>query len=294
MTMKTIAKLILLSALATVAACGKSAGPDGSASAGSSTEGFFFKQEFNYNLTSNPVVEVPVVRLGTQGDLTVQVTATGASEFTVPGEVVIKDGDRMGTLAVTYDPSKLSFNQLYQVALAIKDYTSLYGFQNATLTIEKPTSYYKYGAGTIVEDWWGEQEDKDMYAREFAEDVLQCYLPDCWGHDSGAGYPVQNYVFYWNTKTNQVYVPFQFMGCEDWCIADQGAIACMFGGPDHQEGSAEWRAFIDNYYKTCPYPQPHYDPAKKAFYLSDSAACSPADGSVAYGTPGRPDVFTLE
>ena len=222
MTMKTIAKLILLSALATVAACGKSAGPDGAASAGSSTEGFFFKQEFNYNLTSNPVVEVPVVRLGTQGDLTVQVTATGASEFTVPGEVVIKDGDRMGTLAVTYDPSKLSFNQLYQVALAIKDYTSLYGFQNATLTIEKPTSYYKYGAGTIVEDWWGEQEDKDMYAREFAEDVLQCYLPDCWGHDSGAGYPVQNYVFYWNTKTNQVYVPFQFMGCEDWCIADPG------------------------------------------------------------------------
>ena len=152
MTMKTIAKLILFSALAAVAACGKNDVPGG-ASTGSSTEGFFFKQEFNYNLTSNPVVEVPVVRLGTQGDLTVQVTATGASEFTVPGEVVIKDGDRMGTLAVTYDPARLNFNQLYEVALAIKDYTSLYGFQNATLTIEKPTSYYKYGAGTIVEDW---------------------------------------------------------------------------------------------------------------------------------------------
>ena len=235
-----------------------------------------------------------MVRLGTQGDLTVQVTATGASEFTVPGEVVIKDGDRMGTLEVTYDPSRLSFNQLYEVALAIKDYTSLYGFQNATLTIEKPTSYYKYGAGTIVEDWWGEQDDKDMYAREFAEDVLQCYLPDCWGHDSGAGYPVQNYVFFWNTKTNKVYVPFQFMGCEDWCIADQGAIACKFGGPGYKEGSAEWMAYIDNVYASHAYPQPHYDPAKKAFYLSDSAACSPADGTVAYGSPGHPDIFYLE
>ena len=295
--MKTITRLILLSALAVFASCKDDEGMGGgSASSGSSTEGFFFKQAFNYNLTSDPVVEVPVVRLGTEGDLTVEVAASGASEFTVPSEVVIKSGDRMGTLAVTYDPSKLSFNQVYEIALSIKDYTSIYGYQNATVTIEKPTSYYKYGAGTIVEDWWGEQEDKEMFVREYAENVLQCYLPQCWGHDSGGPdkYPVQDYVFFWNTKTNKVYVPFQFMGCEDWCIADQGAIACKFGGPGYKEGSAEWRSYIDTYYTTCAYPQPHYDPEKKAFYLSDSAACSPADGSVAYGTPGRPDVFTLE
>ena len=133
-----------------------------------------------------------------------------------------------------------------------------------------------------------------MFVREYAENVYQCYLPECWGHDSGAGYPVQDYVFFWNTKTNKVYVPFQFMGCEDWCIADQGAIACMFGGPGYKEGSADWMAYIDKVYATHTYPQPHYDPAKKAFYLSDSAACSPADGSVSYGTPGRPDVFYLE
>ena len=195
---------------------------------------------------------------------------------------------------MTYDPKSLTFNETYELDITISDFKSIYGYQKVHVIIEYPTSYFEFGTGTIFEDWWGEQEDKTMFVREYAENVYQCYLPECWGHDSGAGYPVQDYVFFWNTKTNKVYVPFQFMGCEDWCIADQGAIACMFGGPDHQEGSAEWRAFIDNYYKTCPYPQPHYDPAKKAFYLSDSAACSPADGSVAYGTPGRPDVFYLE
>ena len=191
-------------------------------------------------------------------------------------------------------PKSLTFNETYELDITISDFKSIYGYQKVHVIIEYPTSYFEYGAGTIYEDWWGEQEDKTMFAREYAENVYQCYLPECWGHDSGAGYPVQDYVFFWNTKTNKVYVPFQFMGCEDWCIADQGAIACKFGGPDYKAGSADWMAFIDQVYASHAYPQPHYDPAKKAFYLSDSAACSPADGSVAYGSPGRPDVFYLE
>ena len=129
---------------------------------------------------------------------------------------------------------------------------------------------------------------------DYADNVYQCYLPECWGHDSGAGYPVQDYVFFWNTKTNKLYIPFQFMGCEDWCIGDQGSIACKFGGPDYKAGSAQWMDYIDKIYAGHAYPQPHYDPEKKAFYLSDSAACSPADGTVAYGNPGPPDVFYLE
>lgn len=54
-----------------------------------------------------------------------------------------------------------------------------------------------------------------------------------------------------------------------------------------------WREYIDNVYKSSPFPQPHYDPATKSFYLSDSAACSPKTGAVVYGSPGAPDVFKL-
>ena len=273
-------------------ACQKGNGAGGNEAV--SDDCFFIEQQLAYNLTSNPTIIVPVARLAKAGEAVVNVSSTGSSLFTVPSSVKIESGDRIGEMELTYDPKTLTFNETYELDITISDFQSIYGYEKVHVIIEYPTSYFEYGSGTIYEDWWGEQEDKTMFVREYAENVYQCYLPECWGHDSGAGYPVQDYVFFWNTKTNKVYVPFQFMGCEDWCIADQGAIACMFGGPGYKEGSADWMAYIDKVYATHTYPQPHYDPAKKAFYLSDSAACSPADGSVAYGTPGRPDVFSLE
>ena len=288
---------ILLSILACATLFGLSACQKGNDAGGNqavSDDCFFIEQQLAYNLTSNPTIIVPVARLAKAAEAVVNVSSTGSDLFTVPSSVKIENGNRIGEMELTYDPKSLTFNETYELDITISDFKSIYGYQKVHVIIEYPTSYFEYGAGTIYEDWWGEQEDKTMFAREYAENVYQCYLPECWGHDSGAGYPVQDYVFFWNTKTNKVYVPFQFMGCEDWCIADQGAIACKFGGPDYKVGSADWMTFIDQVYASHAYPQPHYDPVKKAFYLSDSAACSPADGTVAYGSPGHPDIFYLE
>ena len=289
---RILLSILTCATLLGLGACQKGNGAGGNEAV--SADCFFIEQQLAYNLTSNPTIIVPVARLAKAGEAVVNVSSTGSSLFTVPSSVKIESGDRIGEMELTYDPKTLTFNETYELDITISDFQSIYGYEKVHVIIEYPTSYFEYGSGTIYEDWWGEQEDKTMFVREYAENVYQCYLPECWGHDTGAGYPVQDYVFFWNTKTNKVYVPFQFMGCEDWCIADQGAIACMFGGPGYKEGSADWMAYIDKVYATHTYPQPHYDPAKKAFYLSDSAACSPADGSVAYGTPGRPDVFTLE
>ena len=255
---------------------------------------FFIEEQLAYNLTSNPTIIVPVARLSQGEEMTVNVNSTGSNLFTVPSSVTMENGNRIGEMEITYDPKSLTFNETYELDITISGFKSIYGYEKVHVIIEYPTSYFEYGAGTIYEDWWGEVEQKTMFMREYAENVYQCYLPECWGHDSGAGYPVQDYVFFWNTKTNKLYIPFQFMGCEDWCIGDQGSIACKFGGPDYKAGSAQWMDYIDKVYASHAYPQPHYDPAKKAFYLSDSAACSPADGSVAYGTPGPPDVFYLD
>lgn len=289
---RILLSILTCATLLGLGACQKGNGAGGNEAV--SADCFFIEQQLAYNLTSNPTIIVPVARLAKAGEAVVNVSSTGSSLFTVPSSVKIESGDRIGEMELTYDPKSLTFNETYELDITISDFQSIYGYEKVHVIIEYPTSYFEYGSGTIYEDWWGEQEDKTMFVREYAENVYQCYLPECWGHDSGAGYPVQDYVFFWNTKTNKVYVPFQFMGYEDWCIADQGAIACMFGGPGYKEGSADWMAYIDKVYATHTYPQPHYDPAKKAFYLSDSAACSPADGSVSYGTPGRPDVFYLE
>lgn len=152
---------------------------DDGGTSGSSSECYFFQESFSFNVTSNPEVEIPVVRLGTSGDVSVNVSSTGSSLFTVPSQVTIKDGERVGNLVVTYDKSQLAFNETYELNLSISDYTSLFGYGKAVATIEYPTSYYEYGKGTIEEGWWGEQEDKVMYARDYAKNILQCYLPDC-------------------------------------------------------------------------------------------------------------------
>ena len=292
--MKTNRILLGLAALATLvgmAACQKSNGNGGTAA---SDDCFFIGEQLAYNLTSNPTIIVPVARLAQGAEKVVNVSATGSNLFTVPSSVTIADGDRIGEMELTYDPKSLTYNETYELDIAISGFSSIYGYEKVHVIIEYPTSYVEYGSGTIYEDWWGEKEDKTLFVRDYADNVYQCYLPECWGHDSGAGYPVQDYVFFWNTKTNKLYIPFQFMGCEDWCIGDQGSIACKFGGPDYKAGSAQWMDYIDKIYAGHAYPQPHYDPEKKAFYLSDSAACSPADGTVAYGNPGPPDVFYLE
>ena len=292
--MKTNRILLGLAALATLvgmAACQKNNGNGGTAA---SDDCFFIGEQLAYNLTSNPTIIVPVARLAKGAEKVVNVSSTGSSLFTVPSSVTIADGDRIGEMELTYDPKSLTYNETYELDIAISGFSSIYGYEKVHVIIEYPTSYVEYGSGTIYEDWWGEKEDKTLFVRDYADNVYQCYLPECWGHDSGAGYPVQDYVFFWNTKTNKLYIPFQFMGCEDWCIGDQGSIACKFGGPDYKAGSAQWMDYIDKTYAGHAYPQPHYDPEKKAFYLSDSAACSPADGTVAYGNPGPPDVFYLE
>jgi hypothetical protein len=292
--MKTNRVLLGLAALANLvgmAACQK---PNGNGGTAASDDCFFIGEQLAYKLTSNPTIIVPVARLAQGAEKVVNVSATGSNLFTVPSSVTIADGDRIGEMELTYDPKSLTYNETYELDIAISGFSSIYGYEKVHVIIEYPTSYVEYGSGTIYEDWWGEKEDKTLFVRDYADNVYQCYLPECWGHDSGAGYPVQDYVFFWNTKTNKLYIPFQFMGCEDWCIGDQGSIACKFGGPDYKAGSAQWMDYIDKIYAGHAYPQPHYDPEKKAFYLSDSAACSPADGTVAYGNPGPPDVFYLE
>lgn len=67
----------------------------------------------------------------------------------------------------------------------------------------------------------------------------------------------------------------------------------MFGGPGHKEGSSAWMSYVDGWYKDAGLTQPCYDPAKKMFYLSDTAAVDPATGKVVYGTAGTFDVFKL-
>lgn len=234
---------------------------------GSSEDGYFFSEVLSYNLLSNKVVEIPVVRLGKSGDLTVNLSVDAPAIFNVPSSIVIKDGERVANIPVSYNISDVAYNTDYEINVKVSGFKSAFGYEQVKAVVQYPTSYYKYAEGHVCENWWAEEEEKDMFARDFLGSILQCYLPDCWGHDSGAGYPVQNYVFYFDTKTNKVYVPYQFMGSGTTYIADRGSAHALAAGI--KEGTAAWFEYIDNYYKTSGEPQPSFNPETKKFNLSD-------------------------
>ncbi|MBR1926342.1 MAG: hypothetical protein IJ840_01100, partial [Bacteroidales bacterium] len=150
-----------------------------------SGQGFFSQPTLIYSLSGASSISVPVVRLGTGGDITVNITSSGASEFTVPSSVTIADGDRIGAFDVTFNPSDLAYMESYIIDLNINGFSSIYGYGNARLQIENPMPsdfpYSSYGEGTIVEGWWGEEEEKELMYRDCGGGIYQCYLPECWG-----------------------------------------------------------------------------------------------------------------
>ncbi len=91
--------------------------------------------------------EVPVYRVKTDEAITVPVTATlqDGSIFTVPSSVSFAAGAKEAKIAISYDPSKITFGNYEDITLSIADstYTTVYGL--GTLT-------FKAGA-TEWTDW---------------------------------------------------------------------------------------------------------------------------------------------
>ena len=73
--MKRISKILFAAAVAGLMSSAVACDND-SDSAGSSAELYFFQESFSFNLTSNPEIQIPVVRLGTSGDMTVEVNSS--------------------------------------------------------------------------------------------------------------------------------------------------------------------------------------------------------------------------
>ena len=187
---RILLSILTCATLLGLSACQKGNGAGGDAAV--SDDCFFIEQQLAYNLTSNPTIIVPVARLSQGAESVVNVDATGSNLFTVPSSVKIESGKRIGEMELTYDPKTLTYNETYELDLTISGFQSIYGYEKVHVIIEYPTSYVEYGAGTITEGWWGEVEEKTLFVRDYADNVYQCYLPECWGHDSGAGYPVQD------------------------------------------------------------------------------------------------------
>ena len=129
-------------------------------SAGAPAEGpqayFSAEAPTSFTLTTeDTAVEVPVMRVETEGALEVPVLATiaeaDAALFTVPAYVNFADGEATTTLQVSFDRASMEDGASYSVMVTLDDptMTTPYGSSTVTLTFAVPEPYVLKGTAMI-------------------------------------------------------------------------------------------------------------------------------------------------
>lgn len=129
-------------------------------SAGAPAEGpqayFSAEAPTSYKLTTeDTAVEIPVMRVETEGALEVPVLATIAEEdaalFTVPAYVNFADGEATATLQISFDRASMEDGASYSVMVTLDDptMTTPYGSSTVTLTFAVPEPYVLIGTASI-------------------------------------------------------------------------------------------------------------------------------------------------
>ena len=159
-------------------------------SAGAPAEGpqayFSAEAPTSYKLTTeDTAVEIPVMRVETEGALEVPVLATiaeaDAALFTVPAYVNFADGEATTTLQVSFDRASMEDGASYSVMVTLDDptMTTPYGSSTVTLTFAVPEPYVLKGTGYLRDDI--------VYAL-FTEEVAEPYEVEIYEHLNYPGY----------------------------------------------------------------------------------------------------------
>lgn len=132
--------------------------------------------------------------------------------------------------------------------------------------------------GTINETpYWNQQEERPLFYRTLDDNFLECLIPSCFGKNTiakGSPYDVKDYRFYWNTQTNQIYIPKQYMGYtnqngQTWFM-DESEIYnwCLYYRYTSDNDFQRWIAFCNAFRSTKPEDYfPYFEDG--TFHLAD-------------------------
>ena len=227
--------------------------------------------------------DIPVFRNATAleaVDVAIEASGEGLLVFDVPGTVSFQNGSKESKITISYDPAVLPTNVFYNLVLKISDASLTTPYGNAALTFSAGVSlpWIAFDEGIMYETpYWGEQEEKTLYYQQISETIRFCRVPECFGYETmkaGEPYDVQDYTFYWNTETNQIYVPKQWMGYansngETWFMDESEFYNWYWAGYGYAPGTDEWFAFCDLFRSKYPGDYyPYYD-GNGGFFLAD-------------------------
>jgi hypothetical protein len=106
--------------------------------------------------TANTSFNVIVNRVVTDEATTVPVTVTGNDEgyYTVPSSVSFAQGESTATLAVSYDPEVVGYDNYTSLTFTLaSEYTTEYGMSSYTVKVGIPAPWKSLGQCTFVEDF---------------------------------------------------------------------------------------------------------------------------------------------
>jgi len=170
-------------------------------------------------------VNVPIYRVDTDGELTVSISSTCASDaYTIPSTVTFADGSNVAYITITYNPDALSYGEYDDITLTIDGaYTTEYGDAEYTGKIGVAEAWSEWtpynSAGTCTYEYTSFLSGTDpglkfYYRQNLIEtnkyEFAVGYIEDE-NNDILWGYGVTLYLEY-DSETGIVSVPSQYMG----------------------------------------------------------------------------------
>ncbi len=148
----------------------------------------------------------------TTSETTVNIAHDADGLFNIPSSVSFPAGTQSVDLTISFEKSKLVSGTNYPISITLSNDTTPYGASSVEInaTYVEPEKWIKFATGTMTEVWWGEVEQETLYYQDLGDGLRYCYITDCFD-TMGDAVPT-NYYFYWDTNTNYLDIPMQYMG----------------------------------------------------------------------------------
>lgn len=260
---------------------------------------------YDLNDIKGDQIDIPVCRIKCDEAATVNITSSvdPAGAVTIPASVDFGYQATQATLTIKFDREKIAQGTEVKIKLSIPDAanTSVYGDTEALIVLTNPVPelWIKFDTGTLTEsdDFWGEKEEgKTLYYMEVGENIRYCKIEDCFGHDTikdGGEYPVQDYLFYWNTETNLCYIDPHWMGYSDYWYASEYINYATHYGWTYETGTEAWFKQYDLVADAVGF-HAYYD-GNGGFYLADCYIHDMSGSQAGYGVWDiTPDTFICD
>ena len=258
----------------------------------------------SYDVKGLESFTVEVMRGSADGSLTVGLASEvsypdgGQNPFTIPTEVTFAPESKTASIQIAINDTAILESVDYAIELALESDTTLYGKVKYAFTASIPASWTKFAEGHVYEVCWEEDYDCVMYTQEteFAN-ILKCKLENAWNGNVGTA----DYLFYWNTETDEIFVPAQWIaytgsGGQVW-VSDAAGFYNLSASYGLTCPSEYWFSWAPGFHSRNGFFQPYYD-GMGGFYLADwywrSDGTTPTGNGYQFGDAAACDYFIAE